>query len=455
MRRAALAAALLAACGGGAGDPDAESADVGPPDAGSPDAATADVGPAGGGIDAEAPDTGPPTDTGAPDAGGPPPACPDLAVLELDSSSRSTLDVGWTGLAHDLPLPTDNVLAFAVDCERDFAPCGTCRVRGPVDNPRKADNQRCERRPWLTCDDDTDCPSSPCVHFFGAPVPFGVPASGGACATSHVVGEVTGVLDVEAGSFGAPTLDLRTLIFLTSATQPCPVCEDDATPWDGVLAGTCRGGTRDGQPCDVSARSAEWGDTSFDCPPSRLTLLGTMRLSLGPIETTTVTWEIDEDSPSCEAGRRSCHVGTCEASGDACHVDTDCQEPGDRCASVPGARPDACLSECVTDPSAPDEGTCPDVVDRFCTGLSTVGCASDSDCAAVDAGTCTAAPRSCFGPRLVARGRASVPVDARARSRVATLFPVPLSVPILNSVVGLPGPGRMQMEVLVDYVTLD
>jgi hypothetical protein len=52
------------------------------------------------------------------------------------------------------------------------------------------------------------------------------------------------------------------------ATEPCPVCNGDVTPNDGVRDGTCSAGARQNQPCDINGVHPTFVAVSMDASHS-------------------------------------------------------------------------------------------------------------------------------------------------------------------------------------------
>src|SRR4029079_16058172 len=101
--------------------------------------------------------------------------------------------------------------------------------------------------------------------FFGPPVPL---ASGGipVCVVNRLRTEIGGTFDTGTGC-GDLTMRLDATVTLAQeVAQPCPVCQGDVTPTDGKKDGRCRGGAKDGGPCDAEGENVMFGMTSNDCP---------------------------------------------------------------------------------------------------------------------------------------------------------------------------------------------
>ena len=115
--------------------------------------------------------------------------------------------------------------------------------------------------------------------------------------------------------------------------------------------------------------------------------------------------------------------------------------------------PNGCLDLACSDVGGGD-GLCTDGPDaRYCdavvkaNGRGILSCTFDDDCSigsvGVDAGLCTLEERaSCFLDPIVATGTA----DPQTPIGVATFCIPPTSNPGINSVAGLPGPGRIKNQ---------
>lgn len=374
----------------------------------------------------------------------------------------------------------DGILTVQVDsCENPNRPCGVCSFSGPIRNVEKAQNQRCSDDTSIECASDGDCAGAGnCVFFFGAPLPL----SSGAvpvCVTNKVVGSVNGTADIETGDALTAVLNLTSSVFTgIEVAQPCPTCEGDTAPFDGARDGTCNGGARDGQPCDVGGRSPTFGNTSFDCPPNPGANIGNLSIKLGPIGTGTFTRTLTDESPNCTAfgwtglkcfcqtcataqaepcltdadcpggakcGGKRCSGGS--ANGSACETTADC--PGGGVCTVPGQSTQA--HSCPTADCDVSSGTCPDQFDFLCDQERFRGCTSDADCPK-PGDTCTFVLRPCYvdngqvGGTVTATGAASVPVNKISTPTMATLFCIPpTSASAVNSTAGLPGLGRLTL----------
>ncbi|MCC6763833.1 MAG: hypothetical protein IT293_04140 [Deltaproteobacteria bacterium] len=378
-----------------------------------------------------------------------PKPCPVAVEVEGNAGNAKVLDSGWTGLGHNATVVSDGKLTFNVACSGTTRPCGVCNVSGPIQNVNadKGDinPRRCSNDPSKKCADNSGCTSpGTCAFFFGAPLPL---AAGGvtSCVVNQIRDTVSGTANVESGAFES-SLKLTSKVALgLGINQPCPTCDGDPTPNDGQAGGTCNGGARNGQACDVNGKSPipSFGSTSLDCVPTSF-------ISNLPIDllgsSSTETAEITSASDNCGA------------------------TPGKKClcpfdnVGVP-TQPNACIDDggtddvdeslCLPISSGSNKGSCQNqpTVEQYCSPVETFkGCTSNADCP-VAGDTCKVADRPCFldngvvGGKVTAVGKADPP-DANGASNptFAALFCIPpVQALAINQAAGLPGPGRIQL----------
>lgn len=376
--------------------------------------------------------------------------CPVAVEVVGNAGAQKILDSGWSGLAHNATVVSDGKLTFTVtNCENDKKPCGDCQIGGPIQNTNAGAGdisaQRCVADPSIICNASTPCPSGACAFFFGAPLPLS--AGGiGTCVTNQVNGAVSGTANGETGAF-AGTINLTSKVHSgIETTRPCPTCDGDGATNDGTKGGTCSGGPKAGQPCDVSGESPvpSFGATSLDCPPSGL--ISALTITLGG-SSGTETRTLDASSPNCTG------LG---ANGKKCFCPAAGTEP---------TKPNACLDATATTGvdegicariGSSNEGQCAAVADLACSPTETFrGCLNDSECPAAG-DTCIAINRPCFldsgalGGSVSAVGMAD-PVDAngRAEPTFAALFCIPpVAQAAINLAGGLPGLGRIELPLI-------
>src|SRR6185369_6821197 len=202
----------------------------------------------------------------------------------------SSIDLGWTGISHRQPWPSEQRLDFVLECGAN----GSCAVGGGVAGT-----------------------------IFGAPIPLsagGVPA----CVVNRLRAPLAGTVEATTGC-GELRLALTSTVFMGAAVaQPCPRCVGDAVANDGRKDGHCDGGPSAGQPCDASAASALFGATSNDCLPTPGSAVGTLAIDLAPLTTGHVHVAADRSCPlrrpglpdhcACDAQRQpnDCASGVCD-----------------------------------------------------------------------------------------------------------------------------------------------
>ena len=384
----------------------------------------------------------------------------------------SRLDTGMTGLSHAADI-TDGVLVRGfIECGGSF-PCGECQVTG-IDP--STGSCRCANDNRQICDepfvaDNDDCAGQVCNCYFGPPLAL---SSGNtpACIVNRFGEDVFGTANVDEGS-GAITTRLRSVVYLgEELTRPCPYCTGDPVANDGVRGGTCVLGTNNGQPCDTNAINTTFpapdGDGhSIDCFPNAGKNVSGQGLRIELTQTTgrdelKISGDVICGFPNIPALRRPCWCLQC--SGDpsvSCTTHAECEALGiGRCTSTGGAQLptsiNSCDGACVPVNGSEVLGQCDDAGpnDTFCdavvraNGEGYIQCQSNADCLAtnigIDAGVCSLVTRRpCFLDPIVAIGEAnpSTPLGAAA-------FCVPPTAnPAINTVAGIPGPGRVLSQV--------
>jgi hypothetical protein len=363
----------------------------------------------------------------------------------------SDFSAGWAGVAHGIDLTDRFRDRLVLDCDAD---CASCTISLDVDKTRPDSFCRCDADPTVSCDvingsDPDDCTgfSNTCSCFFGPPA--GVAASGTpACVLVKTTAPQTGTIDLGTGEW-SNDVDVSALIYLgSSIQQPCPTCDGDTAPNDGVRAGTCEGGNRDGQPCDENAVQPTFGPASYDCVPSSLTNISGGGL---PLDLTLST--ADSSLPfalPCDTAGQSCPCRVC--SGDSaigCSSDARCAEFGaGTCTASGGAGNQA--NGC-NDGVCNAEGECgAGPVDKYCDGTTYadgsgyVTCLSDLDCAFGGNGACQISERRrCYTDPITVSGRSGV---FGAKLGAISCIGVTTSAAI-NLASGLPGAVRLGLDV--------
>jgi hypothetical protein len=286
-----------------------------------------------------------------------------------------------------------------------------------------------------------------------------------------------------------------------------PTLNDDGVTTGTCDAGLHGGAPCDGN--GIVPGRPDFGTTSLDCPPNPAAIIATLPINLTSA-TDTVSRTLSSASPNCTASQfvgDKCLCDTCNtAAAEPCSSNADCPFSGGaagicggrRCLSGsnngapctsntgcpggacgrPGGTPTApsgCsddttvadrVMECA-DPDGDGEGECTiGPTDQNCTvasGHAQRGCTGDADCGG-GVGTCESVQRRCFltgggtadiSPSgtsdgtntLTAIGAADPPVNDVSHPTLAAVFCVgPTGLPAVNSVAGLPGPGRTTLR---------
>lgn len=376
--------------------------------------------------------------------------------------TATQLDTGWTGIAHDSDVNDDQVLLGNIECASSTAPCGVCEVTGI--NPGNG-QCRCVNDNRTICDqpfanDTDDCGGQLCTCYLGPPLPLSA-GNTPACIVNRFAEDVSGTANVDQGA-GKIDVNLRSIAYLgVGLTMPCPFCEGDPVPADGVRGGVCRFGEDDGQSCDADAVNrtfpAPGGDGhSLDCFPDIGKNVSGLGLVVKLSQTTDrVSLFADVDCGFLPFVREECHCGVC--SGDpslSCSTNVDCAASGLGNCQAKGfgdPRANQCAGAGGCTLGADGDATCDEgPIDAYCDGIvradggGFVACLGDADCSintiGIDGGACTLTKaRECFARTIEAVGEADpeTPIGA-------AVFCIPPTGNFgINSVAGLPGPGRL------------
>lgn len=318
-------------------------------------------------------------------------------------STGTQLSVGWKGLAHAVDITDSYMLAGDVTCPgTEKGTCGTCTVDGvSTDSPQYSAFTRCVDAPWTACTNafgtDPACPGSQACRYYLGP-PLSISAGGTPTCTMNVINtDITGTANPDSGE-SSLLLDLRSIVHTgLSQTRPCPICRNDATPQDGVAGGTCLGGPRNNQPCDVQGFDLTFAPTnadnptagnSLDCPPSTGANISGSGLAIElPLTTGTSSKTAQDDCDGALAGSgASCFCGVCDDDGTvSCETDLDCQNLGlGNCGPGDGElrAPNNCSDGyCVSVPGLTDRGECSGGPAHCLDGPNVDDlCAVDSEC---------------------------------------------------------------------------
>ena len=293
--------------------------------------------------------------------------------------SGAEVDLGWTGIAHHQPWPSEQRLSFTLDCRSGST---TCAAGG---GERGA--------------------------LFSPPIPL---SAGGisVCVVNRLREPIGGTADPRSGCGELQLRLTSSVVTAPSLARPCPVCAGDPTPNDGRKDGRCDAGPARGTPCDAQSMSTIFGPTSSDCLPPGSSV-GELAIDLTPLTTGAV--------------RRDAGI--------------DCRrDPGrtGRCFCAGQSQPNACdggtCGNAEICEEGPADGVCAKAPFRSC------GMASD-DCNAggIDGGACELHPRPCFGGAIVASGTC----NPETPTYVAAFCTPATRAAALNATAGLPGPARL------------
>jgi hypothetical protein len=380
---------------------------------------------------------------------------------EVKQGSATRLDSGWRGTAHQVDVIDQSLGAVNISgCDADGRNCDVTH------NARK-NNCRCSNDPTLECDEmnaqDNCGGGNTCYCMFGPPLAISASATP-VCVVNRFAGEFTGGT-VELGEYNVGTSTRAIVHTGISQTQPCPICENDATPNSGNnLGGTCNGGPRDGLPCDQNADHPDFGPSSFDCPPDTLGNISGSGLLLAlqfESGTSSITAAIPAAATWCD-GSLPCHCSVCTADAKVgCTVDADCAAVGGTCgANVPtNPQQNACTGG-TCNAEVDGTGDCPadfiDYCDGFLNGFGNgvITCSTDLDCDANDCdgdgmatadecGDCLFSDfRKCFPSTVTASGTPGI----FESTGVSVFCSGQTGNPGVDNAGGLPGPGRVKLD---------
>lgn len=316
------------------------------------------------------------------------------------------------------------------------------------------------------CNTNADCENSECVHLLGPAQPSSW-AGHPVCTVTSIAGSLSGTVNTDTGET-TWTGRLRRLTYLgLSNAQPCPRCGAPNQTLEVGEQSLCEGGLNDGAECTVDSVHSQFGGTSYDCPPvPDFDEIGTEGNAMGVVSMTTATASktamlpctdtglqshpsrgngecIDTNSPctsnadckrctgdpsipcsdsqACgdagECGEAPlqpvtcgfwCHCGFCDGDTTSpCFSDEEC-EPGSSCIAADEdddsqLKPNACdLDQNIC--GIVDDEECESTLEGRCALATHLVCASDAECAEVDAGDCNTTQLQCFEPRISRTG---------------------------------------------------
>ncbi len=309
-----------------------------------------------------------------------------------------------------------------------------------------------------------------CEFYFGAPLPQAA-AGISTCQTFQWDGAISGTFDQATGaSTGTAAIIWRVYgpHFGPDFDEPCPRCDGDGLPNDGLDEGVCNSGPQAGSSCDgnrLSPYPSFGGTTSLDCPPTVGSLVASIPIDLSNTNDGMLTKTLGPGSPTCNgAPGKLCLCGSCSLDASRpCENDAQCATAAaGTCTNAAGEprRPSACIDTttvvgdgtlCVS--TGGGEGVCPEgPVDQHCVIETFRGCVAPSDCP-TPGDSCGASPRKCFpdyngdlGDSISAAGSHDEPRNGAAVMTFGALSCLaPTDVSAVNSFNGFPGPARLQL----------
>ncbi|MEO6029683.1 MAG: hypothetical protein ABIR79_22680 [Candidatus Binatia bacterium] len=403
-------------------------------------------------------------------------------------------DSGWTGIVNDVPYTNNAPFGAGAlsGCDTDLQSptCGQCTLTGNLQYPGLPKNCRCidlavrDSSSRAVCDPTApSCAGGETCECFNGPI---LPVSSGGAPvciinrfTQPLVGTINVALTGPHAGESVTSVRVESAVYNGLALErPCPTCDGDPVYRDGIAGGTCNGGVRDGQSCDVAATHDLFGTVTFDCPPFSASNIGNLDIRI-PQETTGTATLTQGTRCNAQPGSE-CACNTCAtAAAEPCNANADCPggaicggrrclggtNEGTPCAQSsecagglcnrPGlpSRQNACQDGvCSPNPSDTDganEGVCEaGPIDRLCNVETYRSCGSDADCNPPPAGNCPgcvsnqvclAEPRQCFLNAIIRTG-----TRGRSLAKAAAAYCIgPVASDSINAVTGLPGPGTV------------
>ncbi len=360
--------------------------------------------------------------------------------------SITTLSTGWSGNAIDVDVPDHTGDTVDVTCDEN---CENCAINLNTNTDNPASICRCTSDGTKNCSvvngpDATNCGSidPTCRCYFGAPLAL---SSGGtpACVVSRIREDYAGTMNLREGEWH-DQIHLASVVYLgISQTAPCPTCEGDIKPNDGVRDGTCAGGVSSNA-CDENGEHATFGPTSLDCLPASAANVSGAGLLI-ELNASTGFQSLTAALPCQTPDGALCPCRVCTGNGNlGCSSDAQCAAAGaGTCTDGGGAG--VVLNTCDDFDCNPDGNCATGPVDLYCDGLvhpdgrGYIPCTSNADCAPFSANNCTVADiRRCSPDPLTVTGVA----DRYDPSSTALFCVAPTSNPGINLAGGLPGPGK-------------
>jgi len=404
-------------------------------------------------------------------------------------TTSSKLDVGWTGLAHDVDLTDSYLISADVDCSASTpSTCDSCTIDGVSTASDSYERfSRCELNTSVVCTDpfdvvpgvDPDClaaSAGDCGYYLGPPLPISA-ALNPTCSLLKYSEDISGTANADTGDSVFSANLLSKVHTGLGQTQPCPTCEGDTVASDDVRDGTCNGGPLDGMPCDIQAFHGTFANAdddeglSLDCPPpdgANITGNGLVVPIDFTTHTSTLAFETNCDPPFPPPPAFVCACGVCSlATTKPCANNGDCGGGEGDCNTNGGGQaaarqPNACsdlvctdvgggFGECTAGGPTDDLLTCDG--ELRASGEGYLSCANDAECRPFDTlcaggncGNCTLSKtRRCFNDPIVMSGFGDTEVPVLA----ATFCLPPTSNNAINTTTGSPGPGRTKTQTSV------
>lgn len=352
--------------------------------------------------------------------------CP--IAFSMTSESRdgdgavTRINTGHLGLNHNMDVASGQRLDFDVTCANASPPCGNCTITGLRGKQGRCRNDRTVKCDTINAADSDDCGGSTCDVTF--PSTQNIFFSD-LCMVPRLVSNPTGLINNETG-YMQLNVDVATDVFFPDGggNQECPTCVGDDVARDGVRAGTCHFGSRDGQACDVTGVDPTAGSMSLDCPstPGALMsgshpLLKHLTLETG---TASLTAAVPCDSPN---GSQLCPCALCAGNTDIpCSSNAQCGAYGPCNAAHPYGEPrlrNSCSNGTCTPISGTGSGEClAGPLMKGCSGLTDAEgnlllgfCNNNADCDALnsicpggDCGDCVSKNLPCFPDTITVTG---------------------------------------------------
>lgn len=402
------------------------------------------------------------------------PAYADVLVNAGYGSQRtaSELDFGYTGNNHNVDINDGSLAGVAMSgCDPDCENCWVTLDRSPAGRLYAGYSTcRCDNDATVACNldnahieiADPACGGNVCHCYSGPPVPL----SGGntpVCVVNRYQQQFMGWTRA-VGEYVVGTRTAALVHLGIGLVRPCPTCVGDTGDNDGTRAGSCSGGQRNMLPCDVNANNPDFGPVSFDCQPSIVANISGPGLKMALVFTdeTQVTTAAIPTGALCTAG--TCHCAQCSLdSSMGCSSNAECAAFGaGTCTNVTvaAAQQNSCVAlDCVDDGSSTNQGFCGNATPpvAFCdgqlrgNGRGYIQCSNQGDCDAMDSG-CDGGDcgicdgglwrRDCFPTTITATGIPGV----FGSEAVTTFCAAATSDSGVNAAYGLPGPGRLRLD---------